>query len=1047
MKPRIVIVEEAAEVLESHIVSALNAGTQQLILIGDHKLLRPKPNEYELAKRYKLDISLFERLILNGHPHVTLNIQHRMRPEIAQLVHPHIYDTLYNHTSVEQYPDVRGVSSNIFLITHKQLESEDAHDCSHSNDHEVDFLVALCKYLLQQNYSPSQITILLTYSGQLYKMNQKMSKEKILEGVRTSTVDNFQGEENDIILLSLVRSNENDNIGFLKHENRVCVSLSRARQGFYCIGNFQLLRTQSLTWEHIISDMESKRKIGDRLTLQCHNHPEETFTASNSDDFEKNSRHGGCHKRCCYRLPSCGHVCSQNCHTSDPDHKSYVCMKKCDQKCPKGHPCPLKCHQGCKPCKRNITLTLPCQHEKIIQCFIDPDTVICEEQCSKKCPTMNHPCKKLCYEHCGNCEVKVPKVMADCNHKVYLPCHIPPLHENCPKKCAKLLACNHKCALNCGQVCSNGTCLESVQVKLECQHEAKIPCWRYEIGDYNNVECTQPCGKTLPCTHPCPKLCLEPCAEKCTVMVDKNYPCHHVKKDFCHKSTCGRKRAKNLECGHPCPNLCNEKCSEMVQRKYPCGHQMEVSCSSSYTDTPCTKLCEQMLICGHKCEGQCHTCTSLNVHKICKFRVELNRFCGHHQTVTCAGLGDVACSEVLELLCAHGRQHIPCHSRSSLLCQEPCKWQCYHYRCSKKCSEKCDRPPCDKPCRHRLYCGHRCYGLCGEPCLKYCPTCDTKKFNQHLRGSFKRSTKYYQLTCGHIFAVQDLDDYTQHIFKSLPCMVCPLFCPVKSCRTPMSISFRYSDAVKCCLERMQDVREEIYSNVTLFTAKYKSILDPLLTSDSAYFELKSFSFLEDLDRKKSTELLYLASLLSRSLMIAKSLSDSTCSIRNELEEQVKLTCLLLLETNLTYSAIHDMERNYLRQCLETQNFLAKKSCTSSKTSIRMAESFLKALSTKHGKVEMTKKRILSRLKLLADDFPQSVAFSYEDFLSDIELRHPILQKGVWWYCAKGHYYCTPASRNKTVSHHCPECAGMFTFDWFVGCIEYEDNLSKIMSIF
>lgn len=45
VKPKVVIIEEAAEVLESHIVAALSAGTQHLILIGDHKQLRPKPNE------------------------------------------------------------------------------------------------------------------------------------------------------------------------------------------------------------------------------------------------------------------------------------------------------------------------------------------------------------------------------------------------------------------------------------------------------------------------------------------------------------------------------------------------------------------------------------------------------------------------------------------------------------------------------------------------------------------------------------------------------------------------------------------------------------------------------------------------------------------------------------------------------------------------------------------------------------------------------------------------------------------------------------------
>ena len=59
VKPKIVVVEEAAEVMECHIVSCLTAATQQLILIRDHKQLRPNPNEYYLAQKYNLDISLF----------------------------------------------------------------------------------------------------------------------------------------------------------------------------------------------------------------------------------------------------------------------------------------------------------------------------------------------------------------------------------------------------------------------------------------------------------------------------------------------------------------------------------------------------------------------------------------------------------------------------------------------------------------------------------------------------------------------------------------------------------------------------------------------------------------------------------------------------------------------------------------------------------------------------------------------------------------------------------------------------------------------------
>ena len=242
VKPKIVIVEEAAEVLESHIVSALNAGTQHLILIGDHKQLRPTPNEYDLVMKYKFDISLFERLVKNNFPHTTLEIQHRMRPEIADIVKCHIYeDRLKNHDSVIDYPRVKGVASNLFFINHNHPEKDS--ELSHSNEYEVSFLVNFCSYLLKQDYSPSQITILVAYTGQLLLMKRMMPRDEF-NGVRLTTVDNFQGEENDVILLSVVRSNRHGSVGFLSTENRVCVALSRARHGMFCIGNFEMLREQ-----------------------------------------------------------------------------------------------------------------------------------------------------------------------------------------------------------------------------------------------------------------------------------------------------------------------------------------------------------------------------------------------------------------------------------------------------------------------------------------------------------------------------------------------------------------------------------------------------------------------------------------------------------------------------------------------------------------------------------------------------------------------------------------------------------------------------------
>ena len=72
--------------------------------------------------------------------------------------------------------------------------------------------------------------------------NPKFEEEDPMRQVRVTTVDNYQGEENDIIILSLVRSNHQNQIGFLKASNRVCVALSRARYGLFIFGNASCLR-------------------------------------------------------------------------------------------------------------------------------------------------------------------------------------------------------------------------------------------------------------------------------------------------------------------------------------------------------------------------------------------------------------------------------------------------------------------------------------------------------------------------------------------------------------------------------------------------------------------------------------------------------------------------------------------------------------------------------------------------------------------------------------------------------------------------------------
>lgn len=89
LMPRVVILEEAAEVLEAHVLSCLSSKTEQIIMIGDHLQLRPKVDNYKLQAEsgsgFDLDVSLFERLITqNNFKFVTLQSQRRMRPQFSK---------------------------------------------------------------------------------------------------------------------------------------------------------------------------------------------------------------------------------------------------------------------------------------------------------------------------------------------------------------------------------------------------------------------------------------------------------------------------------------------------------------------------------------------------------------------------------------------------------------------------------------------------------------------------------------------------------------------------------------------------------------------------------------------------------------------------------------------------------------------------------------------------------------------------------------------------------------------------------------------------
>uniref|UniRef100_A0A8D8VRA4 NFX1-type zinc finger-containing protein 1 n=1 Tax=Cacopsylla melanoneura TaxID=428564 RepID=A0A8D8VRA4_9HEMI len=286
VKPKIVVIEEAAEVLEAHILASLSKHCEHVVLIGDHKQLRPRTSVHELSRDYNFDVSLFERMINNNLHHVTLEMQHRMRPEICELLTPSIYKKLVNHPSVAKLPHIKGMPKNVLFFDHKVVEGKHLHETSTWNSFEVNILLNLSDYLLEQGYTKRDITIIAAYRGQVELFEETVSSRfPHLINMRITTIDAYQGEENKIILLSLVRSNAHNNIGFLKTANRVCVALSRAQQGLFIMGNIKCLTHDSELWQHIKRVLVARRAINDNFRLQCEKHRTVTIIRTD-DDFD-----------------------------------------------------------------------------------------------------------------------------------------------------------------------------------------------------------------------------------------------------------------------------------------------------------------------------------------------------------------------------------------------------------------------------------------------------------------------------------------------------------------------------------------------------------------------------------------------------------------------------------------------------------------------------------------------------------------------------------------------------------------------------------------
>eukprot|EP01031_Cornospumella_fuschlensis_P026332 gene26332-31809_t len=427
--PNVLLVEEAAELHESHILTNVSSRIKHLIMIGDHMQLRPKLQSYTLKKesgnRIDFDVSLFERLVLGGYPYTTLQVQHRMRPEISSLIKC-TYPDLQDHTTTLNRNDIRGVAKNVVFVDHRQPEAGGSEESllvdtsSKYNEHEVNMLLKIARYLLQQGYQGKDIVILTPYLGQLMLLKKTMKKFpdvfKVemgdrdeqdvanLDGdedqdeaqakqainapqIRIATIDNYQGEESKIVLASLVRSNDRKDIGFVSTAERVNVLMSRARDGLILIGNSETYRKAASrrgreVWGNVFRVLDDQNAVYDGFPAKCTIHKSVQLLKM-PGDFDAMAPYGGCSMPCNASLPLCpkNHLCSMLCHPRiSQDHSKIKCSTLVDCQCKSGvHTLKKECHSSNIPvCHTIVDLKCAAGHISSYPCSSEQRSLKCK---------------------------------------------------------------------------------------------------------------------------------------------------------------------------------------------------------------------------------------------------------------------------------------------------------------------------------------------------------------------------------------------------------------------------------------------------------------------------------------------------------------------------------------------------------------------------------------------------------------------------------------------------------------------------------------------
>lgn len=239
------VLDEASQATEPlSWISILRA--KRLVLAGDHWQLPPTVRSPR-AERGGLAVSIFERFmeVLPEEAKVLLTVQYRMHKFIMGFSSAQFYEnrltadqSVENHTLADMPGIAKSVSTEevfVFIDTAGSGFEEMLEPGSQSrfNPKEAELVLAELKKIRDAGIQPEQVALISPYSAQVRYLESKQSDKRI----EVDSVDGFQGREKEAVIVSLVRSNLEGELGFLVDKRRMNVALTRARRKLVVIGD------------------------------------------------------------------------------------------------------------------------------------------------------------------------------------------------------------------------------------------------------------------------------------------------------------------------------------------------------------------------------------------------------------------------------------------------------------------------------------------------------------------------------------------------------------------------------------------------------------------------------------------------------------------------------------------------------------------------------------------------------------------------------------------------------------------------------------------